>query len=95
MQCHLPMQRSHVRHTRGIRGAPDRFVAERRLIDCSELERAIQAIQAHGQSVDKNLLQHRSPLSWEHISLTGDYVWRQSRKIEKGKYGPFSSSPKA
>ena len=37
-------------------------------MDRSELERAIQAIQAHGQSVDKNLLQHLSPLGWEHIN---------------------------
>ena len=80
MQCHLPMQRSQVRHTRGIREATDRFVAERRLIDRSELERATQA---HGRSVDKNLLLlHLSPLGWEQISLKSDYVWRQSRKIE-------------
>ena len=58
------------------------------------LDRAIQAmkqqaIQVHGQSVDESLLQHLSPLGWEHINLTGDYVWRQSRKIEKGKYRPL------
>ena len=57
------------------------------------LDRAIQAIQLHGQSVerlfDENLLQHLSPLGWEHINLTGDYVWRQSRKVEKGKYRPL------
>ena len=39
------------------------------------LERAIQAIRDHGQPVDENLLQHVSPLGWEHINLTGDYVW--------------------
>jgi TnpA family transposase len=40
------------------------------------LERAIQAIRDHGQPIDENLLQHVSPLGWEHINLTGDYVWR-------------------
>jgi hypothetical protein len=44
------------------------------------LERAIQAIKDHGDTVDENLLQHLSPLGWEHINLTGDYVWRQNRK---------------
>lgn len=29
------------------------------------------------------------PLSWEHINLTGDYVWRQSRKVERGKFRPL------
>jgi hypothetical protein len=53
------------------------------------LERATQALKTHGQPVDDNLLQHLSPLGWEHINLTGDYVWRQSRKIEQGKFRPL------
>jgi TnpA family transposase len=32
------------------------------------LERAIQAIKDHGETVDENLLQHLSPLGWEHNS---------------------------
>jgi TnpA family transposase len=53
------------------------------------LERAIQAIRDHGQPVDENLLQHLSPLGWEHINLTGDYVWRQDRRVERGKFRPL------
>lgn len=53
------------------------------------LERAIQALEEHGQSIDKNLLQHLSPLGWEHINLTGDYVWRQNKKAEKGRFRPL------
>jgi hypothetical protein len=34
-------------------------------------------------------LQHLSPLGWEHINLTGDYVWRQDRRGEKGKFMPL------
>ncbi|AZE48312.1 TnpA transposase [Pseudomonas chlororaphis] len=30
-----------------------------------------------------------SPLGWEHINLIGDYVWRQSRKLEDGKFRPL------
>jgi len=44
------------------------------------LERAIQAIKDHGQPIDENMLQHLSPLGWEHINLTGDYLWRQNRE---------------
>ena len=35
------------------------------------------------------LLQYLSPLGWEHINLTGDYVWRQSRRLEDGKFRPL------
>ena len=53
------------------------------------LERAIQAIRDHGQPVDENRLQHVSPLGWEHINLTGDYVWRQDRRVKRGKFRPL------
>jgi TnpA family transposase len=53
------------------------------------LERAIQAIKDRGEAVDENLLQHVSPLGWEHINLTGDYIWRQTRKAEKRKFRPL------
>ncbi len=59
------------------------------------LERAIQAIKAQGQTVDGDLLQHVSPLGWEHINLTGDYVWRKDRKVEEGKFRPLRPFPKA
>ncbi len=30
-----------------------------------------------------------SPLGWEHINLTGDYLWRSSAKIGAGKFRPL------
>ncbi|MHB8455980.1 MAG: Tn3 family transposase [Acidiferrobacterales bacterium] len=53
------------------------------------LERAVQALQDSGRVVDDKLLPHLSPLGWEHINLTGDYIWRQSRQIEQGKLRPL------
>ena len=44
-------------------------------------------------SVDDNLLEHVSPLGWEHINLTGDYVWRQNRRVESGKFRPLRPIP--
>ncbi|AWK42160.1 hypothetical protein A4R40_11980 [Photorhabdus laumondii subsp. laumondii] len=44
------------------------------------LERAIQSLHAAGNVIDEQLLQYLSPLGWEHINLTGDYVWRQNKK---------------
>jgi len=53
------------------------------------LERAVQSLKAHGQSIDDTLLTHLSPLGWEHINLTGDYAWRQSKQVERGKFRPL------
>jgi hypothetical protein len=35
------------------------------------------------------MLQFLSPLGWEHVNLTGDYVCRQNRKVDEGKYRPL------
>ena len=55
----------------------------------------MQAIKDQGQTVDADLLQHVSPLGWEHINLTGDYVWRKDRKVEEGKFRPLRPFPMA
>ncbi len=39
------------------------------------LERAVQHLKAQGASIPDDLLPHVAPLGWEHIALTGDYVW--------------------
>ncbi|EBJ7770421.1 Tn3 family transposase [Salmonella enterica subsp. enterica] len=52
-------------------------------------ERATQGLVEAGKPVDGELLQFLSPLGWEHINLTGDYVWRQSRRLEDGKFRPL------
>lgn len=50
------------------------------------LERTVAGLPAHGHTVDDALLPHLSPLGWEHINLTGDYLWRQSKQVERGKF---------
>lgn len=39
------------------------------------LDRAVQHLRAQGLSIPDDLLAHVAPLGWEHIALTGDYVW--------------------
>jgi TnpA family transposase len=39
------------------------------------LDRAIQHLRAQGVAIPSDLLAHVAPLGWEHIALTGDYVW--------------------
>ncbi|HIG6187226.1 TPA: hypothetical protein ACYE2X_004593 [Klebsiella pneumoniae] len=47
------------------------------------------------QEVDETLFQYLSPLGWEHINLTGDYLWRSSTKVGAGKFRPLRPLPPA
>ena len=40
------------------------------------MERAVRSLRERGQAISDDLLAHLSPLGWEHINLTGDYVWK-------------------
>ncbi|OSM08616.1 putative Tn3 family transposase [Magnetofaba australis IT-1] len=53
------------------------------------LEHAVQALRDSGRKIDEQLLSHLSPLGWEHINLTGDYIWRQNKQVEQGKFRPL------
>lgn len=53
------------------------------------LDRAIQSLKVHPKNVDDELLKHLSPLGWEHINLTGDYVWRNNKRLGEGKFRPL------
>jgi TnpA family transposase len=39
------------------------------------LEKAVDYLKQEGMDIPEEYLQHLSPLGWEHINLTGDYVW--------------------
>src|SRR4029077_139074 len=43
------------------------------------LNRAVRQLRAQGLAVPDDLLAHVAPLGWEHIALTGDYVWSTAR----------------
>ena len=53
------------------------------------LERATQALREAGKLPDDGMLRYLSPLGWEHINLTGDYVWPQSRNVDEGRLRPL------
>jgi hypothetical protein len=45
------------------------------------LDRATRALTRDSSKLaGPNLLHYLSPLGWEHINLTGDYLWRSSSK---------------
>ncbi|MGE6372298.1 Tn3 family transposase, partial [Stutzerimonas stutzeri] len=66
-----------------------RHTESRRPWNTVYLERAAHALRGNGHAVDDALLQYLSPLGWEHINLTGDYLWRSSAKIGAGKFRPL------
>jgi TnpA family transposase len=57
------------------------------------LDRAVKALKDIGP-VDELLLPHLSPLSWEHIHLTGDYHWHANKRVAKGGFRPLRQARK-
>lgn len=58
------------------------------------IERAVEALRRKGEHIDENLLRYTSPLSWEHLALTGDYLWDVGRVPEQGKFHTLKSQKK-
>jgi hypothetical protein len=48
-----------------------------------------QRLREAGQLVKDSLLTHLSRLGWEHINLTGDYVWHANKRVAKGGIRPL------
>jgi len=52
------------------------------------LQRAAELL-AKSREFEPALLQHVSPLGWEHVNLTGDYTWHTNKRVAKGGYRPL------
>lgn len=48
------------------------------------LSRATAHLRQQGQNIPDELLKHISPLSWEHINLTGIYSWDTEQQMSEG-----------
>ncbi|KQB18316.1 hypothetical protein AL712_31325 (plasmid) [Bacillus thuringiensis] len=44
------------------------------------IEKAIELLRSQGMEIPEEYVQHISPLGWEHIALTGDYIWNVQKK---------------
>ena len=58
------------------------------------LERAVEALRKV-ENVPDSLLAHLSPLGWEHVNLTGDYVWGAEQSVSENIAGlrPLRTQP--
>ena len=57
------------------------------------LQAAFHALAARGAAVPPDLMRHVAPLGWEHISLTGDYVWAADAQPGPGLLRPLRARP--
>lgn len=53
------------------------------------LPHAIEAMRATGEDIPDEHLRHISPLGWEHIGLTGDYVWNLQQTTDLHNLRPL------
>ncbi len=50
------------------------------------LERAVATLH-QTETVPDYLLAHLSPLGWEHVNLTGDYIWGTAQRVSETSDG--------
>lgn len=50
------------------------------------MERAADALKRKEVKINEQQLPHLSALGWEHINLTGDYIWKSNRIPASGKF---------
>jgi len=55
------------------------------------LGRALDAARRHGDLIPDGLLAHLAPLGWQHINLTGDYLWGADAGLGPDGFRPLRS----
>jgi TnpA family transposase len=59
------------------------------LFNCRYLGRAVDARRRQGTPIDERLIPQLSPLGWDHINITGDYVWSDSLPLDSDGFLPL------
>ena len=59
------------------------------LFNCRYLGRAMSALRLRGTLITEALIPQLSPLAWDHINLTGDYVWSDALALDADGYMPL------
>lgn len=47
------------------------------------IEKAVDYLRKTAKNFNDDLIKHLSPLGWEHINLTGDYIWSNTLKTSQ------------
>lgn len=56
------------------------------------LGRALDALRRRGETVPDALLAHIAPVGWQHINLTGDYLWGAGASLGPDGFRPLRDS---
>ena len=68
--------RDHGIQAQGYRASALNLVAGAIVLwNTTYLEAALRHLERQGKQIQPELLQHLSPLGWQHVNLTGDYLW--------------------
>jgi TnpA family transposase len=59
------------------------------LFNCRYLGRALDVMRRRGIVVDEVLVPQLSPLGWDHINLTGDYIWSDALELDADGFMPL------
>ena len=57
------------------------------------LAAAFESLWRDGQPLLSDIMKHVAPLGWEHISLTGDYIWNERSQPTDGQLRPLRRPP--
>ena len=57
------------------------------------LARALDVLRRRGETIPGELLAHIAPLGWQHVNLTGDYLWADDQPLDSDGYRPMQLRP--
>ncbi len=63
------------------------------LFNCRYLGRAAEDMRHRGIPIDPAMLSRLSPLGWDRINLTGDYVWSDQLNLDADGVMPLLAKP--
>jgi hypothetical protein len=57
------------------------------------LASAFDNLRRDRQPLGSEIMRHVPSLGWEHISLTGDYIWNERSRLANGQLRPLRQPP--
>ena len=63
------------------------------LFNCRYLGHAVEEMRRRGSQIDPAMLSRLSPLGWDRINLTGDYVWSDHLDLDANGLMPLLIKP--
>ncbi len=73
---------------------PNLVVAAIILWNTVYIERVVNELRRRGHCIPDELLPYLSPLTWQHINLTGDYIWNYEQDAISTNFRPLHSAPR-